>query len=598
MQILHIEAPNRGAQGDHVYRTRQPCRALGEIPGVRVASGDLLSADVNDRLLSADVLVLCDVVDADLLPVLHRRRQAGRPTVYEINDHFRAPQSWNPTAYLAENLLTRSLSAQLAAHADAIQVTVPELSRSFADLHQRQVVLPNQLWERPPLRPRAETDTVWLGWGGSLGHREDLIWVLPVLQRTLTRHPHVRLAVMGPESLWPLFEALPQERLRFVTGGPLDRYYDFLQSLDVGICPLLPTDFNRCRSDVKFLELAAHGVVAVCSDLAPYHDSVKHDDNGLRFGTLDQLGQALDHVLVDRRFRERLAARAHASIADRLERNHVQRRLALFRALLGDTPPAPAWPEPTRLPYPDSRYEILDGAQAGRHLHDGLILARDRQPTEAVRRFRDATVQAPDFYRTWLQLGTTLPDPKEGVQALERARQLAPDSPSVILALATRLEEIGAGAEAQQLLQELMDEEPELGCGAAEARIGAQAEKAGDLARATTAYQAALVVNPFYAEPAVRLALLALAAGNPHQALAVIDQAQRHDPELWLLDFLHGRALLEAGQPGPARTALERALGRAHDRRPVLAQLARVHLALGDKTAARAALLQAQTAAP
>ena len=43
MLILHLESPNRGQQGDHVYRTRQPCRALGELEGVTVVSGSLLT---------------------------------------------------------------------------------------------------------------------------------------------------------------------------------------------------------------------------------------------------------------------------------------------------------------------------------------------------------------------------------------------------------------------------------------------------------------------------------------------------------------------------------------------------------------------------
>ena len=120
MLILHLESPNRGQQGDHVYRTRQPCRALGELEGVTVVSGSLLTPAAHALIDDADVLVLCDVVDADFLPIIEARRRRRRLTVYEINDHFLAPQPWNPTAYLAANLISRSLSSQLARQADCL----------------------------------------------------------------------------------------------------------------------------------------------------------------------------------------------------------------------------------------------------------------------------------------------------------------------------------------------------------------------------------------------------------------------------------------------------------------------------------------------
>jgi len=94
--ILHLESPNRGQQGDHIYRTAQPCRALGELENVTVVSGSLLTPTVHALIDDADVLVLCDVVDADFLPIIEARRRRRRLTVYEINDQFLAPQPWNP----------------------------------------------------------------------------------------------------------------------------------------------------------------------------------------------------------------------------------------------------------------------------------------------------------------------------------------------------------------------------------------------------------------------------------------------------------------------------------------------------------------------
>src|SRR5262245_47529075 len=127
MLIAHLESPNRGHQGDSVYRTTQPCRALAARPGVTVVSGSVASPELWAVVWEADLLVLCDVVEPDLVPVLAERRRRKKATIYEINDDFLSPQSWSATAYLARDLVTRSLSSQLATGADALQFSVREL---------------------------------------------------------------------------------------------------------------------------------------------------------------------------------------------------------------------------------------------------------------------------------------------------------------------------------------------------------------------------------------------------------------------------------------------------------------------------------------
>lgn len=48
-----------------------------------------------------------------------------------------------------------------------------------------------------------------------------------------------------------------------------------------GICPLVPSMFNRCKSSIKFLELAALGIPSIVSDIKAY-DEVQHEVTGLK----------------------------------------------------------------------------------------------------------------------------------------------------------------------------------------------------------------------------------------------------------------------------------------------------------------------------
>ena len=50
---------------------------------------------------------------------------------------------------------------------------------------------------------------------------------------------------------------------------------------DVAVAPLHDTAFNRCKSDLKFLEYAALGLPGIYSDVVPYKHAVRHEETGL-----------------------------------------------------------------------------------------------------------------------------------------------------------------------------------------------------------------------------------------------------------------------------------------------------------------------------
>jgi tetratricopeptide (TPR) repeat protein len=606
LRIVQLESPNPGKEGDHVYRTRQPCRALGELPGIRVQSGSWLSPGLHAGLADADVLVLCDVVDPDLLAVVEARRRAGRLTVYEINDHFLAVKAGNPTAYLGKNPLLRSLSSQLASAAHAIQYSVPELAREFAHLGATHAVFVNQLWdvpdtipERSPAAP-SRSDRIWLGWGGSAGHAEDIKWVAPALRAALQRHPRLGLSLMGAAASSPALAdlaALGPQRFRVRPAGSLEAYYDFVGELDLGFCPLLPTDFNRCRSDVKFLELAARGIPALCSDLAPYRDSVRHGENGWLFRGLEDLGRLIDRAVADASLRARIGRAAHQHALGRRERIHAPGRLGQYlswqaaaqaqagaQAATGSVPSVIS--EAGGQPFADSNYEVFGDQPVERTLREGLTAAVAGQIEAALAGCTQAQRLAPGFYLPWLYLGMLEPDSRRALAALDEAGRRAPGSANVALQRGLRLEAVGRTDDAIAAYQECSRLAP--GLGAADAQLGALAEAAGRTEEACAHYERALAGNGFFAPPVLRLAQIALATRDIARATTLLESALGRDPKMWRFHFLLGRAYGDAGRWQAATHHLEQALADADEPAPVLALLAKSQLALGNVAAAQA----------
>lgn len=170
-----------------------------------------------------------------------------------------------------------------------------------------------------------------IGWGGSLGHWQDLQQVAPALTAWLQRHPQARLEIMADPSMAALFEGVAPGQFRYQSPGSLAHYLQWLHTLDIGLAPLLPTPYNQCRSDVKFLEYASHSVVPVVQRLAPYA-SVRDGETGLLFDTPEQLMGLLDTLADAPELRQRVARAAHAYVhSQRRIEQHAHQRLDFYR---------------------------------------------------------------------------------------------------------------------------------------------------------------------------------------------------------------------------------------------------------------------------
>jgi glycosyltransferase involved in cell wall biosynthesis len=185
---------------------------------------------------------------------------------------------------------------------DALFVTTPTLKDSLAKHRKPIHVLPNAIdparWR---LRPR-DSGEMRIGWAGSGSHIEDLLLVLPAVEKLqrripfrfilqgLTNRPIAEeaddvkrlMGGFGPsqrtraETFLELAGMLRRVRYVHVPYAELDVYFDLLprSDLDIGLCPLADTPFNRHKSALKFYEYAACGTLTVASAVGPYRDEV------------------------------------------------------------------------------------------------------------------------------------------------------------------------------------------------------------------------------------------------------------------------------------------------------------------------------------
>lgn len=77
-----------------------------------------------------------------------------------------------------------------------------------------------------------------------------------------------------------LFDGLDTPHKSFEPICSYDRYKSLLHAADIALLPLEPTRFNRHKSDLKFIECASQGAVALASPTV-YERTIRHGETGI-----------------------------------------------------------------------------------------------------------------------------------------------------------------------------------------------------------------------------------------------------------------------------------------------------------------------------
>ncbi len=323
--------------GDSYHRMRWPGRILAEqAKNWRIIN---LDARAKQRLIwseYADLLVIYQSSDHDLLPVIAKRRAKGLKTLVEYNDNFYEPPPASPVAKAWTSPLIWQTYERFMHEADGLLVTGPRLKQLFSEKTDTTIhVLENQLSNIPDefdLNWRESSSPLVIGWAGSLGHLSDLLAFLPKITEFIINSPGSHLRIMGNEAI-PSFVRLPDDRISFTPWGTMEQYYDFLKGCHIGIAPLLDTPYNRCRSDVKAIEISSQAALPLLPNLLPYRDFLTATDLP-SFSSADQLYQLLRLYWSDRKLLKDTAAKCYQYVLENRIAMAQTARLELYSSLL------------------------------------------------------------------------------------------------------------------------------------------------------------------------------------------------------------------------------------------------------------------------
>ena len=330
--LLHIVLMNR-VEGCSTIRLDAPLKPLVE-RGLISLSGCVQTDDLAISLRDAaqhDSILLMErrwlLCSGEVSQVLSGLTARGNILLQEFDDHPLISEE-----IVRENYFTfRAIST--------VQTSTQYLADVLREFNPHTYLFENQLASLPERRiynMKNERVTIFFG---ALNRRPDWEPLMPAINAAIRRYgDRLHFHVISDHAF---YEALETEEKDFAGGvrdasivAPYERYTAALHDADIALLPLRDTEFNRAKSDLKFIEAAGHGAVALASPTV-YAETMRDGETGLIFRSPEEFAEKLDLLIERADLRRTLAEHAYRYVAEhRLLEYHLDDYISAYQEML------------------------------------------------------------------------------------------------------------------------------------------------------------------------------------------------------------------------------------------------------------------------
>lgn len=220
--------------------------------------------------------------------------------------------------------------------ADLVTVSNIEMKKKLSKYRAGEIaIIPNLIDPAKWLPMKKKDDgNIYIGWQGGQAHLLDLLTISQVLIDILNKYPQVKLVFKGA-FFYGLYKSISKDRLHFIpwhsdiNSYPLD-IRDM--AIDIGVAPLRDDRFNRCKSNLKWLEYSIMGVPGVYSDIV-YGDSIAHGKTGFIARDKKEWFQYLSDLIEHKELRESIGNKARQRILTAYTTDKLSGYIDIFNKL-------------------------------------------------------------------------------------------------------------------------------------------------------------------------------------------------------------------------------------------------------------------------
>jgi len=239
--------------------------------------------------------------------------------VFDMDDNFFSIPADNPV-YDETEPLRKNFGVCLRM-ADGVTVSTPALKRLYERYNKNIFINPNGLdfgiWDKLKKTTR-KGKKIRIGWRGHYGHKHDLEMIRGAIE-AIQKDYKVELVTLG----WEGWESKYSHEMH--KNVSLFEYPAKLASLnlDIAIIPLVDSAFNRCKSNLAYLEYSALKIPTVLSPVENQRGMV-----AMEAKSNYEWYSALEKLIKDEVYRKELGEKAYQFVKDNYNVHRQVHKLA------------------------------------------------------------------------------------------------------------------------------------------------------------------------------------------------------------------------------------------------------------------------------
>lgn len=287
--------------------------------------------EMQKNLVGADVVVFHRPEEPEFLALANILKSEGKKVVMDNDDTFKIKDHY-PLAGLDAKGVSVVLENRdkaienFLAVADLVTTTTETLADEYRRINDNVVVLPNCIdpmdWEEPK---RNEGEKVRIGMVGSVAYEYDYLHMKDIL-RKLSKRDDVQLVLFGLGNAqhrkdnpnvtkafkdeYKFWDSLEVEQVPWCQ---IEDYPSTLNNaeLDIMLIPRKENYFNRCKSNVKFLEAAMCEIPVIAQSFkdCPYEE-LTNCVNGMKVADNKDWESYIEALIKDKAYRRNMGKNA------------------------------------------------------------------------------------------------------------------------------------------------------------------------------------------------------------------------------------------------------------------------------------------------
>ena len=328
-------------QGEGIVTARirldEPNRFCNTVPGFYSRTEEVSAPAFTDeqypkRIMIRQRMTVNSVTEG--LSIVRKIADSGYLLIHEMDD---SPSRWKEDYEKTEYVDF--------AGSHAIQVSTPVLAEEMRRYNPLVKVFMNHMEYLPEAReyPSDEEAPITIFFG-ALNREDEWGEIMPVLNEVSKVYgKKIRFRVLSDKNFFeklksPNKEFVGQEHFFNGKYVPYHVYVETLRTADIALLPLHENTFNRAKSDLKFIESAAHGAVALASPTV-YRDTMEDGKTGLIYRNAREFREKLMLLVENRERRLDIARNAYEYVKhNRLLSQHYEERIAWYDELTARLP--------------------------------------------------------------------------------------------------------------------------------------------------------------------------------------------------------------------------------------------------------------------